>query len=348
MKYRYLGTSGLLVSRICLGTMTYGNAEWGCDQETSTKITNRFIEAGGNFIDTADLYASGVSEEMLGVALKGHPRSELVIATKCWFPTSGGPNARGLSRKHILEACDASLKRMNLDYFDLYQIHGPDPYTPFEETMRALDDLVRSGKVRYLGCSNLYGWQMVKANAVAEMKGLQRFISGQHLYNLVKRDVEREILPACDDQGMGLICWSPLASGLLTGKYRGSDKPDPDTRFGKQWSVFMGRYWFDEALKTVEVAVEIADELGKSPAQVSLAWLLADKRVTAPIVGARTVEQLDDNLVAGDWDLPDSSRERLTGAMPLALGYPKDWMANSFKGTFGKAEFSPRHEQRLP
>jgi aryl-alcohol dehydrogenase-like predicted oxidoreductase len=306
------------------------------------------VDAGGTFIDTADLYSSGVSEEMLGVAIAGLPREDLVIATKCWFPSGDGPNARGLSRKHIMEACDASLSRMDVDYIDLYQIHGPDPFTPIEETMRALDDLVRSGKVRYIGCSNLYAWEIVKANAAAVQGGLERFISAQHLYNLVRRDVEREILPACDDQGMGMICWSPLASGLLTGKYQGKDKPDAESRFGKQARIYLPRYWFDQAFALVDAVVETAKEAGTSPATVSLAWLLHDHRVTAPIVGARTVAQIEENMQAGDWDLPDDAWQRLTDAMPLAHGYPKDWMDNSFKGTFGKAEFLPRRRERLP
>lgn len=348
MKYRYLGRSGLLVSRVCLGTMTFGNKQWGCDQSAATAITKAFVDAGGNFIDTADLYSAGVSEEMLAVAMKGLKRDDLVLATKCWFPTGNTPNARALSRKHIMEACDASLKRMGTDYIDLYQIHGPDPYTPIEETMRALDDLVRAGKVRYIGCSNLYGWQIVKANATAARMGLERFISAQHLYNLIRRDIEREILPACDDQGMGMICWSPLASGMLTGKYQGQDQPDPESRFGIQASMYLPRYWWDESLALVDRVIATAKEYDKSPAQVALAWLLGDERVTAPIVGARTVEQIKDNLVAGDWDLPDDARQALTDAMPLKLGYPKDWMAGTFKNTFGKAEFEPRHTQRIP
>ncbi|MFW5715847.1 MAG: aldo/keto reductase [Spirochaetota bacterium] len=348
MKYRYLGRSGLLVSRVCLGTMTFGNKEWGCDQATSTAIVEAFLDAGGNFIDTADLYSSGVSEEMLGKAIADKKRDELVIASKCWFPTGDTPNARALSRKHIEEACDASLARMGLDYIDLYQIHGPDPYTPVEETMDALSGLVQSGKVRYIGCSNLYGWQIVKANMTSEQLGGPRFISGQHLYNLVRRDIEREILPACDDQGMGMLCWSPLGSGLLTGKYRDQEKPDPNSRFGKNSQVYLPRYWWDEALGLVDEVVAVAEEVGKSPAQVALSWLLGDHRVTAPIAGARTVEQIKDNLVAGDYDLPAELRDRLTEAMPMGHGYPKDWMDTQFPDTFKHAEFEPRHSQRLP
>jgi aryl-alcohol dehydrogenase-like predicted oxidoreductase len=349
VKYRFLGNSGMLISRVCLGAMTFGNPEWGCDQKTASAITRRFVDAGGNFIDTADMYSDGASEEMLGVAISGMPRDDLIIATKCWFPTGDAPNARALSRKHIQAACEASLRRMKIDHIDLYQIHGPDPYTPMEETMRALDDLVRSGKVRYIGCSNLYGWQIVKANAVSVQMGLEKFISAQHLYNLLRRDVEREILPACDDQGLGMICWSPLASGMLTGKYRGENMPDPNSRLGLSKESALPRFWFDEARKLVDLVVETAEKLGKTPAQVSLSWLLHDDRVAAPIAGARTVEQIEDNLVSGDWDLPDDAWKTLTDAMPLNLGYPKDWMDLTFQRTFsGQAEFTPRREQRLP
>ena len=218
MQYRYLGRSGLAVSRVCLGTMTFGNKAWGCEQAEASAIVDRFLDAGGNFIDTADLYAAGMSETMLGQAIKGKDRDALVIASKCWFATADNPTARGLSRKHVVEACEASLRRMGIDFIDLYQLHGPDPYTPIEETMAALGDLVRAGKIRYTGCSNFYAWQIMKANAAARALGVAPFVSGQYLYNLIRRDIEREILPACVDQGMGILPWSPLASGLLTGK----------------------------------------------------------------------------------------------------------------------------------
>ena len=348
MKYRYLGNSGLLVSRICLGTMTFGNKQWGCDQAAATDITMKFVEAGGNFIDTADLYSAGVSEEMLGVAIRGLPRDDLIVATKAWFPTGEGPNARALSRKHIIEACEASLKRLDTDYIDLYQIHGPDPNTPIEETMRTLDDLVRSGKVRYIGCSNLYGWQIVKANSVASAMGLERFVSAQHQYSMIRREVEREVLPACDDQGVGLICWSPLASGMLTGKYRGQTQPEANTRHGHSGELYIKRFWFDGAFKLIEGVVATAEKFGKSAAQVSLSWLLFDERVNAVIVGIRTVEQVDDNIVSGDWDLPEESRQELTDLLPIEHGYPKDWMDLTFKRTFGQAERASRWQQRLP
>ena len=271
MKYRYLGRSGLLVSRVCLGTMTFGMKDWGCDEATSKAILDRFIDAGGNFIDTADLYSFGVSEEILGRVIKDHGRDDLVIATKCWFRMRPTPNAKGLSRKNICAAVDASLKRMDTDYIDLYQVHGPDPYTPVEETMRALDDLVRSGKVRYIGCSNYYAWQIVKANAVADQLHLERFISGQHMYSLCKRDVEREILPACADQGLGLMCWAPLASGFLTGKYQRGEDPGEGTRISYRTNIDIPRYFKDENFSLLDELRAVAAETGMTLSQVALA-----------------------------------------------------------------------------
>lgn len=348
MKYRYLGRSGLLVSRLCLGTMTFGNSQWGCDQETSSGIVRKFVEGGGNFIDTADGYSGGESEKMLGVALKEYNRDSLVIATKCWFPSGNAVTQRGLSRKHIVEAVEASLKRLDTDYIDLYQFHGPDPYTPIEESLRAADDLISAGKIRYLGCSNFYGWQIAKTNGVAALKDYEPLVSAQHLYNLIRRDIEREILPACEDQGLAMICWSPLGAGMLSGKYRGADKPDPNSRIGIQAQITMGRYWFDEALKMIDRVGDIADKLGKTPSQVALSWLFGDPRVTAAIIGARTVEQVAENMEAGDFDLPTDIRKDLTDAMPMKLGYPHEWTDINVNATFGKAEAEPRHTTRIP
>ena len=348
MKYRYLGRSGLLVSRICLGTMTFGNKEWGCDQETSSAIVRRFIKAGGNFIDTADAYSGGESEKMLGEALKEYQRDSLAIASKCWFANAPAVTARGLSRKHIVESCEASLKRMNVDYIDLYQFHGPDPYTLVEESLRAVDDLISAGKIRYLGCSNYYAWQIAKTNGIAALKDYEPLISAQHLYNLLRRDIEREILPACEDQGLGMICWSPLAAGMLTGKYRDQSQPDAQSRIGIQASITMPRYWFEGALKLIDLVVEVAGKLDHTPSQVALAWLLGDHRVTAAIVGARRVDQIEENLVAGDFDLPVDVRQQLTNAMPLNLGYPYEWKETNYPNTFGKGEFEPPHAMRQP
>jgi aryl-alcohol dehydrogenase-like predicted oxidoreductase len=348
MKYRYLGRSGLLVSRLCLGTMTFGNPDWGCDLDTSRSIVKAFVGGGGNFIDTADMYSAGKTESMQGDILKDYARSDIVLASKGWFPTGEAVTARGLSRKHIVEAAEKSLKRLDTDYIDLYQFHGPDPYTPIEESLRAADDLIRAGKIRYLGCSNFYGWQIAKTNGVAALKGYEPLVSAQHLYNLVRRDIEREILPACDDQGLGMICWSPLAAGMLTGKYRGEDKPDEKSRIGQQAAITLPRYWFEDSLKMIDKVVEVADRLGRTPSQVALSWLLGDPRVTAAIIGARRVDQVAENLDAGDFDLPVEVRQELTDAMPLKLGYPYEWMDTNLPGTFGKAELEPTHTQRLP
>jgi aryl-alcohol dehydrogenase-like predicted oxidoreductase len=339
MKYRYLGDSGLLVSRICLGTMTYGMEGWGCDEAASMAITNRFIEGGGNFIDTADMYSKGVSEEFLGKAIAPHNRDDLVIATKCWFRMRNAPNAKGLSRKHILSAVEASLHRLKTDYIDLYQLHGPDPFTPLEETLRALDDLVKAGKVRYIGCSNFFGWQMVKANAIAKELGLTKLISGQHLYNLLRRDIEREILPACADQGMGMMCWSAIAGGLLAGKYDQKSGPPKDSRVGLRANIDLPRYWNDESFRVINEVVAVAKETGKTAAEVAMAWLLGDRRVTSVIVGAKRPEQVTEWLPVGDWDLPSELRDRLTNVVPFFYGYPREWMETTFGNIAGGEEF---------
>jgi len=348
MKYRYLGRSGLLVSRLCLGTMTFGNAQWGCDQEGSSAIVKAFIEGGGNFIDTADSYSGGESETMLGVALKDYDRNSLVVASKGWFPAGPAVTQRGLSRKHIVEACEASLRRLDTDFIDLYQFHGPDPYTPIEESLRAADDLISAGKIRYLGCSNFYAWQIAKTNGVAALKNYEPLVSAQHLYNLVRRDIEREILPACEDQGLAMICWSPLAAGMLSGKYRGSDQPAADSRIGVQAAITLPRYWFEDSLKMIDKVVEVAGRLDRTPSQVALSWLFGDARVTAAIIGARRVEQVQENLLAGDFDLPPELRQELTDAMPMKLGYPYEWTDINVTATFGRAEAEPRHAVRLP
>lgn len=347
MKYRYLGKSGLAVSRVCLGTMTFGNRDWGCDLEASKRVVNAFIDGGGNFIDTADLYAGGESEVILGKALKGRDLTKLVIATKCWFPVDDTVTGRGLSRKHIVEACEASLKRMGVDCIDLYQIHGPDPYAPIDETMRALDDLISSGKIRYVGCSNLYAWQVVKANAAAERRGFEPFISGQYLYNLIRRDIETEILPACVDQGIGILCWSPLASGLLTGKYRDEQAAARSDRF-KSTAALQDRYLSGRSMELVETLCQVAEDAGQAPATVALSWLLKDKAVTSVIAGARSVDQLQASMASGSWDLPDEAYRKLKDKLPRQHGYPCDWMEGALVPNFSKTEEEPGRPQRFP
>jgi aryl-alcohol dehydrogenase-like predicted oxidoreductase len=340
MKYRYLGETGLLVSRVCLGTMTFGNKEWGCDEATAKQITRTFLDAGGDFIDTADIYSNGLSEQILSECLKGVPRDDLVIGTKCFFKMGASPNAKGLSRKHIFAACEASLARLGTDYIDLYQVHGPDPRTPIEETLRALDDLVRHGKVRYVGCSNLYGWQVVKANAAAEKINAERFVSGQYLYNLIARDIEREILPACAAEGMGVICWSPLGSGMLTGKYRKADAPETGSRMQLAAVHEMPRYWHERGFHVVEELNRVSAETGVPQVRLALSWLLHDPRISAVIVGSRSKGQLAESLLAGDWDMPEPVWGKLNDASQIDMGYPKQWIDLVVPATF------PAHESR--
>ena len=343
MLYRYLGQSGLLVSRICLGTMTFGMKDWGCDQKTANAIVRHFIDQGGQFIDTADMYSAGLSEEMLGNALKNHHREDLVIASKCWFRTGEGANDKGLSRKHIFDAVEKSLKRLKMDYLDLYQVHGPDWFTPMEETMSALDDLVRQGKIRYIGCSNYYAWQIVKANSIAEKHGKEKFISAQHLYNLVRRDIENEILPACVDQGLGMLCWSPLAGGFLSGKY-GRDQELPEgSRISFRKNIDVPRYFSDQAFDVIDELKTISKEIGKTPSQISLAWLLFDRRVTSVIIGPKNVEQLKDTLEVADWNLEQEFHQRLETKLELPSGYPMEWVELGFGNISGKEEFKPDH-----
>lgn len=343
MNYRYLGRSGLLVSRICLGTMTFGMKDWGCDQDSAGRIVDEFVDAGGNFFDTADMYSAGVSEEMLGRAIAQHSRDDLVLATKCWFRMGEGPNAKGASRKHVIEAVDASLKRLNTDYIDLYQIHGPDWFTPFEETLRSLDDLVRQGKVRYVGCSNFFAWQIVKANAISERLGLERFVSGQYLYNLVRRDIEREILPACADQGLGMLCWSPLASGFLSGRYARDAELPSGSRISYRKEIDIPRYFSDAAFDIIDELKKMAQETGKVPSQLALAWLLYDRRVTSVIIGPRTVDHVLDGLQVAEWNMTAEQHATLADLGNFSHGYPMEWVEPDLGKNRGMEEFLPDH-----
>lgn len=304
MKYRYLGNSGLLVSRLCLGTLTLGAANWGADSATSIRIIKKYLDKGGNYLDTADIYNNGHSEEIVGKALRGMNRDQVIVGTKVLFRMGDGPNDKGLSRKHIMSACEASLRRLNTDYIDVYTVHGPDPKTPLGETMRTLNDLVRQGKVRYLGCSNFWAWQVVKANAISAKMGLEPFICGQYQHNLLDRRLEFDMLPAFVDQGMGFNCWSPLAGGLLTGKYRGSTTPAKGTRLHKRIHMDGIRFWNDKSLNIAEDICAIADKHAIKPMHIALSWLFGDRRVTAAIFGVKTIKQLNDIMVCGDYDMP--------------------------------------------
>ncbi len=323
MRIRKLGRTGLKVSNLCLGAMTFGNSQWGCDEATSRRIVDRFLDAGGNFIDTADVYSSGVSEEITGKAI-GDKRSQVVLATKVAGPMGPGPNDLGLSRKHVFDAIDASLRRLGTDYIDLYQVHAYDPTTPVDETLRALDDCVRRGLVRYVGCSNYSAWQLMKALGLARELGTARYDCLQPQYSLVCRYIEREHLPLCLEEGIGVIPWSPLGGGLLTGKIRRGSAAPEGSRAAID-SMNRERFQSERNLGIAEAVVGVAESLGKTASQVALAWVALQPAVTAPIFGARTLEQLEDNLGAADLVLDDEACKRLDEASALPLVYPYDF-----------------------
>jgi aryl-alcohol dehydrogenase-like predicted oxidoreductase len=276
--------------------MTFGMPGWGCDEPTSRRLIDRFLDAGGNFIDTADAYAGTVSEEICGRAMAGR-RTQLVLATKCTMPVGSGPNDRGASRKHIRESCDASLRRLATDYIDLYQIHVEDLWTPLEETLAALDDLVRAGKVLYVGASNFRAYRLMKALALSDRHGWARFVSLQPQYNLIVRSIEREHFALCTEEGVGIITWSPLAAGMLTGKI-GRDHRPPESRLAQRDFELYRLYFTERGFRIVDLLKECAAEIGCSPAQLALAWQLAKPEVTSVIIGARSAEQLEENLAA--------------------------------------------------
>jgi aryl-alcohol dehydrogenase-like predicted oxidoreductase len=326
MDYRYLGRSGLRVSELCLGAMTFGRES---DEATSHAMLDRFVSIGGNFIDTANVYSAGGSEEVLGRWLAQRDRDDLVIATKVRWGTGDGPNDKGLSRKHILRSAEASLRRLGTDYIDLYQIHAWDPGTPIEETLSALDSLVTSGKVRYLGASNILGSQLQKALDVARYAGQERFVSLQPLYNLLDRTIEWEQVPVCVDEGLGILPWSPLRGGWLSGRYRrGMARPAQGSRVDiaeqQGWSETFANYDNERTWSVVDELFAVAKEVGHTPAQVAHRWLLSRPAVTATLVGARDMQQLDDNLGATGWTLDEDAVERLTkvGAEPYPYPYP--------------------------
>ena len=300
MKYVNLGNSGLKVSRICLGTLTFGNPQWRSyilGEEHSRPIIERAIERGINFFDTADMYSLGDSEKVIGKILKDIARREdIVIASKVFFPMSGDPNDRGLSRKHIFQAIDASLQRLGTDYIDLYQIHRWDDETPIEETLSALNDLISVGKIRYIGASSMFAWQFAKAQYAADHNGWPRFISMQNHFNLIYREEEREMIPYCQEEGVGILPWSPLARGFLAGNRPG--KGQGKTARSKDDSLAEQMYYRDSDYDVLEQVVEVAKNRNMSATQVALAWLLNKPYVAAPIVGVRNVGQLDQLLEA--------------------------------------------------
>jgi aryl-alcohol dehydrogenase-like predicted oxidoreductase len=308
MQYVNLGSTGVKVSRLCLGTMTYGSKqwrEWVLDEEESRPFFRRAHEAGINFYDSADMYSLGASEEVLGRALKelAIPRETVVIATKVFNPMGPGPNQRGLSRKHLRHAIDASLKRLGTDYVDLYQIHRFDPGTPFEEIAEGLDDVVRAGKALYVGASSMYAWQFAKLLHTQELRGLARFVTMQNHYNLVYREEEREMIPLCLNEGIGLLPWSPLARGFLAGNRRPGDFGE--TTRARTDGFAHDMYYSDADFAVVDRVREVAERRGVSNAQVALAWIMQKPGVTAPIIGASKMRHMDDALASLELKLTD-------------------------------------------
>ncbi len=326
MQYRLLGRSGIKVSELCLGTMTFGRETSEAD---SFAILDAFAEAGGNFIDTADVYSRGISEEILGRWLARQRREDFVVATKVRYPMGEGPNDTGLSRKHIMDGVHASLKRLQVDYIDLYQIHGWDPLTSITEILRSLNDLVRRGLVRHIGASNVKGWQLQYALDIAREKDWEPFVCLQPQYNLLCRATEWELLDVCRREEVGVIPWSPLRGGWLSGKFkRGMKTPPTDSRiaiaedhgWGERWSNYNNEYTWG----VLDALFEVSEEAGKTPAQVAINWLLRNDVVTAPIIGARTMEQFRANLGSTGWELTDAQVKKLNAASALSVSYPYD------------------------
>ncbi|MBB3656364.1 aryl-alcohol dehydrogenase-like predicted oxidoreductase [Rhizobium sp. BK650] len=348
MRYNQLGNTGLFVSEICLGTMTFGEAKegtiWGSiadvDQKVADEIVQRSLDAGVNFIDTADVYSFGESERLLGQALKnlGVPRKDVVIATKVYGVMGDKPNDRGASRGHIMDSVEASLKRLQTDHIDLYQIHATDPVTPIDETLRALDDLVSRGMVRYVGVSNWQAWRIAKALGISERKDYARFETVQAYYSIAGRDLERDIVPLLQEEKLGLMVWSPLAGGLLSGKY---GPGAPGNGEGRRANFDFPPVDKDRAWACVAVMREIAEKRGVSVATVALAYILAKPFVTTVIIGAKRVDQLNQNLAAVKLKLDADEIKRLDEVSALAAEYP-GWMLSRQAAGRRPADFEPK------
>ncbi|AZN41977.1 aldo/keto reductase [Paenibacillus albus] len=322
MEYRLLGRSGLAVSELCLGTMTFGNTTSETD---SISMVHRFMEQGGNFLDTANVYVGGRSEEIVGRAIKDR-RSDVVLATKVRFATSTNANSVGVSRKHIIDAVEASLKRLDTDYIDLYQVHVWDHATPIEETLRALDDLVTAGKVRYIGCSNFFAWQLMKSLAVSDWNRYVRFISIQPQYSLVSREMDREMISLCLEENVGIIPWAPLGGGFLTGRY-GEEEPTSGRLTSKVGESSWGNRSSSNNFAVLKAVRQVAKELDKTPAQVALAWLLRREGITSPIFGASTLAQYEENMGAIGWSMPEEAWKQLDEISTLPSEYPNRFIA---------------------
>jgi aryl-alcohol dehydrogenase-like predicted oxidoreductase len=333
VELRWLGRTGVRVSALSLGTMGFGGAASGghvarIDLGDAERQVRLALDAGVNLFDTANGYAGGASERLLGQAL-GADRQRVLVSTKVHARVGDGPNDVGQSRWHIVRACEDSLRRLGTDHIDLYHVHGFDACTPLDETLRALDDLVRTGKVRYLACSNYTGWQLMKALAESDRRGVERFVALQAYYNLVARELENEHLPLCRDQGVGVLVWSPLAAGFLSGKFRRATPQPEGTRRALIGDLGIGPVDEEHGHAIVDVAREIAGSRGTSVAQVALNWLRSRPEVSSVIVGARTMEQLVDNLAAAQWTLDDDEVARLDEASARVLPYPY-WFQRRF------------------
>jgi aryl-alcohol dehydrogenase-like predicted oxidoreductase len=323
--YRLLGRSGLRVSPLSLGTMTFGAANWGADSDVSRKIFDTYVDHGGNFVDTANQYADGRSEELVGEFVKDK-RDRLIIATKYSLGSqAGNPNSGGNSRRNMITSVEASLKRLGTDYIDLYYLHVWDQLTEPDEVIRAFDDLVRSGKVVYVGISDTPAWQVARMQTIADLRGWSPFVALQIEYSLVQRTVERDLIPMAAQMGLGVVPWSPLGMGMLTGKYSRADLAGaPAGAEGRKPQILGSGRLTEKGVTVIEALQEVSKEVGKSPAQVAIAWVLANPAVTSPILGARTVAQLEDNLGALEVSLSSDQLAKLAAASQIEAGFPHD------------------------
>ncbi|NJD63542.1 MAG: aldo/keto reductase [Deltaproteobacteria bacterium] len=336
MRYRLLGKSGLRVSELCLGAMSFGQDwGWGATKEESRRIFDAFLEAGGNFIDTANLYTNGTSEKFVGEFIAGE-RTRIVLATKYTLNTRPhDPNGGGNHRKNLVQSLEESLKRLRTDYVDLYWVHAWDPFTPVEETMRALDDVVRAGKVLYVGVSDTPAWVVSRANLLAELKGWSPFVGLQIPYSLIERTPERELLPMAEELGLTVTVWGALGGGALTGKYASREKRPPDSRYAT--AVDWGDMYLTERnLKIAAEVVRVAGEIGKSPSQTAIAWTRKRSPLILPILGATKLSQLTDNLGCLELELPDEQMRRLDEISRIELGFPLDFLAMAREILYGK------------
>lgn len=326
MEYRQLGRSGLKVSELCLGTMTFGH---GTSESDAKQMVGEAIDRGINFFDTANSYADAQSEVFLGRALAGR-RDEIVVATKFYNPMGSGPNDSGMSRYHIMNAVEASLERLGMDHIDVYYVHHVDQQTPLEEMLRALDDLVRQGKVRYIACSNYEAWRLMEALWISDANGFHRFVCYQPQYNLLVRDIEIDLIPACAYKGLGVVTWGPLGGGFLSGKYAPGQRTLEGTRSEEGWA-YPASFFPANADEILRALLDAASELGRSPAETAIRWILERPAVTSVIVGARTLDHFRANVAAADWRMPPDVLARLTDVSAPRIPYPEamEWFRDA-------------------